>query len=55
MYESTQETDYGYWISEHNAHASIIINYTMHNKCMHLVFLPEIYHISILDGGVDTC
>ena len=55
IYESTQETDYYYWISEHNSHASISINNTFHNKFMNLLFLPESYHISILDGGADTC
>jgi hypothetical protein len=24
-------------------------------KCMNLLFLPENHHISILDGGADTC
>jgi hypothetical protein len=27
-YASTQETDYEYWISEHNAHVSITMNNT---------------------------
>jgi hypothetical protein len=26
----------------------------MYNKCVNLLFLPERYHISILDGGADT-
>ena len=55
IYESQQETDYDFWTSEHNVHASISINNTLYNKCMNLLFLPENYHISILDGGADTC
>ena len=55
IYESQQETDYDFWSSEHNVHASISINNTLYNKCMNLLFLPENYHISILDGGADTC
>jgi hypothetical protein len=55
IYESQQETDYDYWTSEHNIHTSISINNTLYNKCMNVLFLPEKYHISILDGGADTC
>jgi hypothetical protein len=55
IYESHQETDYDYWTSEHSIHTSISINNTLYNKCMNLLFLPEKYHISILDGGADTC
>jgi hypothetical protein len=54
IYESQQD-DYAYWTSEHNIHTSISINNTLYNKCMNLLFLPEKYHISILDGGADTC
>ena len=50
IYESQQETDYDYWTSEHNIHTSISINITLYNKYMNLLFLPEKYHISILDG-----
>jgi hypothetical protein len=55
IYEAEQETDYDYWNSEHNVHTSISINNTLYNKCMNLLFLPERYHVSILDGGADTC
>jgi hypothetical protein len=55
IYESQQETDYDYWTSDHNIHTSTSINNTLYNKCMNLLFLPEKYHISILDGGADTC
>ena len=55
IYESGQEVEDDFWTAEHNIHASISVNNTLHNKCMNLLFLPEKYHISILDGGVDTC
>jgi hypothetical protein len=55
LYESDRETGYDFWTSEHNIHASISINNTLHNKCMNLLFLPERHHISISDGGADTC
>ena len=28
---------------------------TLHNICMHLLFLSERYHFTILDRGADTC
>ena len=55
IYESGQEVDDDLWTTEHNIHASISVNNTLHNKCMNLLFLPEKYHISILDGGADIC
>jgi hypothetical protein len=55
IYEAQQDTDYDFWISDHNVHTSISINNTLYNKCMNLLFLPENHHISILDGGADTC
>ena len=55
IYESGQEVEDEIWTAEHNIHASISVNNTLHNKCMNLLFLPEKYHISILDGVVDTC
>jgi hypothetical protein len=55
IHESDQETGYDFWTSEHNIYASISINNTLHNKCMNLRFLPERHHISILDGGANTC
>ena len=33
----------------------ISVNNALHNKCMNLKKLTEKYHISILDGGADTC
>ena len=55
LYESDQEAEYDVWSIEHNIHACISINNTLLHKCMNLPFLPERYHISILDGGADTC
>ena len=55
LYESDQEVEYDGWSTEHNIHASISINNTLLHKCMNLIFLPERYHISISDGGADTC
>jgi hypothetical protein len=55
IHESQQEANYDYWTSENNIHTSISINNTLCNKCMNLLFLPERYHVSILDGGADTC
>jgi hypothetical protein len=55
IYEAQQDTDYDFWISDHNVHTSISMNNTLYNKCMNLLFLPENHHISILDGGADTC
>jgi hypothetical protein len=31
------------------------MNSTLYNKCISLLFLPEKHHISLLDGGADTC
>ena len=49
------DTDYDPWNPEHSIYTSIRMNSTLHNKCMNLLFLPEAHHISILDGGADTC
>jgi hypothetical protein len=53
---SNYETDevYEYWSSNHNAHATLSISNSQHNKCMNLLHLPDKYHISILDGGANT-
>jgi phosphoserine aminotransferase len=55
LYEADEDIDYEYWSSNHNAHATISISDSLHNKCMNLSYLPEKYHISILNGGADTC
>jgi hypothetical protein len=55
IYESQQETDYHFWTLEHNVHTSISINNSLHDKYMNLLFLPENYHNSIVDGYPNTC
>jgi hypothetical protein len=55
IYETDEDVDYEYWSSNHNAHATLSISNSLHKKCMNLLHLLEKYHISILDGGADTC
>jgi hypothetical protein len=55
LYEADEDVDYEYWSSNHNAHVTLSISNSLHNKCMNLLHLPERYHISILDGDADTC
>jgi hypothetical protein len=55
LYEADEDVDYEYWASNHNAHVTLSISTSLHNKCMNLLHLPEKYHISILDDGADTC
>jgi phosphoserine aminotransferase len=54
IYETDEDVDYDYWSSNHNAHATLSISNSLHNKCMNLLHLPEKYHIIILDDGADT-
>jgi hypothetical protein len=39
----------------HGLCATFSISNPLHDKCMNLLHLPEKLHISILDGGADTC
>jgi preprotein translocase subunit SecA len=55
IYETDEDVDYEFWSSNHNAHATLSISNSLHNKCMNLLHLPGKYRISILDGGADTC
>jgi hypothetical protein len=55
IYEADEDVDYEYWSSNDNAHTTLSISNSIHNKCTSLLNLPERYHISILDGGADTC
>jgi hypothetical protein len=55
MHETDIDVDYEYWSSNHNAHATLSISNSLHNKCMNIPHLPERYHINILDGGAYTC
>jgi hypothetical protein len=54
-YEAHENVDYEYWSSKHNAHTTLIVSNSLHNKCINLLHLTEKYHISILDVGSDTC
>jgi hypothetical protein len=53
--ETDEDVDNEYWSSNHNAHATLSISNSLHNKCINLFYLPEKFHISILDGDADTC
>jgi hypothetical protein len=55
IHETDEDVHYEYWSSNHNAHATLSISDSLHNKCMNLLYLLEKCHISILDGGADTC
>jgi hypothetical protein len=57
LYDADEDVDYEYWSSNNNAHATLSISNSLHNKCMNLLllYIPEKYQISILDGGADTC
>jgi phosphoserine aminotransferase len=57
LYEADVDYDYDYeyWSSSHNANATLSMSNSLDNKCTNLLHLPEKYHISILDGGKDTC
>jgi hypothetical protein len=54
LYEADEDVDYEHLSSDHNAHATLSISDSLHNKCMNLLHLPEKYHIRILDGDADT-
>ena len=54
-YESEEDIENEYWTSDHNAFTTLRMSNSLHKKCMNLLFPPEKYHISILDGGADTC
>jgi hypothetical protein len=55
LYEADEDANYEYWSSNHYAHTILRISNSLHKKCKYLLHLPEKYHISILDGGEDTC
>jgi hypothetical protein len=55
LYETDEDLDYEYWSSSHNAHATLSISNSLHNKCMNQLHLPEKYHINVLDGVADPC
>jgi hypothetical protein len=41
LYEEDEDIDYEYWSSNHNAHATLSISNSLHDKCMNLLHLPE--------------
>jgi extradiol dioxygenase family protein len=45
LYEADEDVDFDYYSSNHNAHATLSISNSLHNKCMNLLHLPEKYHI----------
>jgi hypothetical protein len=55
IYETDEDVGYEYWSSNHNAHATLSISNSLHNKLMNHLHLPEKYHINVLDGEADTC
>jgi hypothetical protein len=38
IYQANEDVDYEYWSSKNNSQAIISISYTLHNKCMNLLF-----------------
>jgi hypothetical protein len=55
IYETDEDVDYEYWSLNRYAHTTLSISNFLHKKCMNLLHLPKKYHISISDGGADTC
>jgi DNA polymerase elongation subunit (family B) len=41
LYETDEDVDYEYWSSNHNAHATLRISNSIHNKCMNLLHQSE--------------
>jgi hypothetical protein len=53
MYESEENVEYV--TSDHDAYETFSISNISHSTCITLSILQDRYHISILDGGADTC
>jgi hypothetical protein len=49
IYETDEDEDVDceYWSSKYNAHATLNISNSLHNKCMNILHLPEKNHICI--------
>jgi hypothetical protein len=45
IYETDEDVDHEYWVSNHVAHVTLSISNSLHNKFMNLLHLPEINHI----------
>jgi hypothetical protein len=41
IYETDKDVDNEFWLSNHNAHATLSISNSLHNKCMNLLHLPK--------------
>jgi hypothetical protein len=54
MHKTNEDLDYEYWSSDHNAHATLSKSNSIHDKCINQLYLPEKYHITILDSGADN-
>jgi hypothetical protein len=57
IYQSEQDAEHEYWTTDNYAYATSTssVSNTSHNSCVELPILQDRYHISILDGGADTC
>jgi phosphoserine aminotransferase len=55
IYETDEGVDFEYWSSNHNSQITLNISHSFNNKCMNIIQLNKKYHISILNGGADTC
>jgi hypothetical protein len=55
IYDSEQDAEHEYWTTDNYAYATSSISNTSHHSCVKLSVLQDRYHISILDGGADTC
>jgi hypothetical protein len=55
LYEADEDIDYEYWSWNHNAHVTLSVSNSLHNRCMNLLHLPDKYHINIFIGWSDTC
>jgi hypothetical protein len=41
IYETDEDVDYEHWLLNQNAHVTLSISNSLHNKCMNLLHLPE--------------
>jgi phosphoserine aminotransferase len=55
VHETNKDFDNEYWSSNHDNHALLSIRNSLRKIFMNLLHLPDKFHISMLDGGADTC
>jgi hypothetical protein len=55
MHEYKQNEEDYYWIADHNDHVAISFKDILYNIHMNLLILSEVYRISNLYVGLDTC